>query len=123
MEGQTGVTFQGALLVLRKFQPPSAMLENVLGLAGQVEEAKKKLALAGYLAIVLMITPIEFGFPQDRPRLYFLCYRNDIVREAGCTPASLQDFADSTFVHIGNRPYMARSILSTMAAVQPYTCL
>ena len=66
----TGETFRGVLRFLQSHRPKSCILENVRGLerGGQVEEVLKVLARTGYCCVPLLVTPREYGHPQERQR-------------------------------------------------------
>ena len=67
------------------------MLENVCGLltGGQHLLVISMIKNCGYFAFVVELNPLQFGLPQSRPRLWFLCIRDDVVEEAGVTEAGL----------------------------------
>lgn len=69
-------------LALHYLQPKMAFLENVLGLlvADQAERVQEKLAMAGYIARCCELNPVWFGWPQSRPRLYFVCVSATCIR-------------------------------------------
>ena len=90
----TGSTLWAALLYLQTCRPVSAIFENVIGLArgNQHRSVLQRLASLGYLGIVTVVSPTEFGFPQDRQRLYFMVVRADLVAAAGITAEVLKVF-------------------------------
>ena len=80
--GTTGITFQGVCLILDRKRPKFCILENVPGL--QTNSQDKLVAgivrAKGYVVKIVLMSPLEFGFPQSRNRLWFF------VSSCGCRP-------------------------------------
>jgi site-specific DNA-cytosine methylase len=85
----TGFTLHACILFLHRIQPKSAIFENVDGLwlTGQLDVVVKMMVDAGYCVYAYRCTPVNFGHPGNRPRVYFLCFRLDLLR-AACVDCS-----------------------------------
>ena len=90
-QGTTGVTFAGVLLVLQQRRPKLCILENVFGMMnhGQHQLVAKQVEATGYVCRIVALNPVDFGSPQSRPRLYFLCWREDLFAESQMSLAGL----------------------------------
>ena len=72
-------------------------LENVKGLGrnSQVQSVIEVLGSMGYVCAAKLMTPIDFGHPQDRPRYYFVLVRQDRARVSD--EGKLQDIAREVY--------------------------
>lgn len=81
----TGSTFRGVCLFIERRRPRSFVLENVLGSRRNDQDVfvQGGLATLGYVVEVLEMRPTRYGHPQDRPRLYFIGMRLDLLSRGG----------------------------------------
>ena len=85
--GARGQVFHSVLAYLRCRKPRLAVLENVRGLlsvnAGMdwPEVLRQLEELRCYHIEWQVLSTAEHGVPQNRPRLYIVCIRNDFYRE------------------------------------------
>lgn len=81
----TGSTLWAVLLFCQRMRPRVVVLENVAGLKrGQQHVAVcDRVRQLGYWVAWTETSPVSWGFPHDRQRLYFLAVRNDIAQAAG----------------------------------------
>ena len=95
--GTTGLTFSGLLSILECRQPRFLLAENVAGLTvgNQHVAVEEKLSAAGYVVFSWQNTPLQFGVPQSRPRLWFLAIRVDLLDTANVSQSSLCDLCKS----------------------------
>jgi DNA (cytosine-5)-methyltransferase 1 len=82
-EDERGLLFDEIIRIARVKQPKFMFLENVKHILkvsnGEViEYIKNKIASAGYHLQLFNISPHNYGIPQQRERIYFVCIRNDI---------------------------------------------
>ena len=79
MVSTTGLTFWATLLAIDRLRPRCFILENVMGLLrnGAAESVAAALRAKGYIVAMVNLTPALFGFPNSRPRLFFLGLRID----------------------------------------------
>jgi DNA (cytosine-5)-methyltransferase 1 len=82
-EDQRGLLFDEIIRIAKFKQPKFMFLENVKHILkvsnGEViEYIKSKIANIGYKLQLFKISPHNFGIPQQRERIYFVCIRNDI---------------------------------------------
>ena len=78
-----GLLFDEIIRIAKKKQPKFMFLENVKHILkvsnGEViKYIKKKIKSINYQLQLFQISPNEFGIPVNRPRVYFVCIRNDI---------------------------------------------
>ena len=80
MVSSTGLTFWATLLAVDRLRPKAFLLENVMGLLrnGAAESVAVALRAKGYVVALLQLQPKKFGFPNTRPRLFFLGLRRDL---------------------------------------------
>ena len=80
MVSSTGLTFWATLLAVDRLRPKAFLLENVMGLLrnGAAESVAVALRAKGYVVALLQLQPTYFGFPNTRPRLFFLGIRRDL---------------------------------------------
>jgi DNA (cytosine-5)-methyltransferase 1 len=80
---ERGLLFDEIVRIARAKKPKFMFLENVKHILkvsnGKViEYIKQKIADLGYHLQLFQISPHNFGIPQQRERVYFVCIRNDI---------------------------------------------
>ena len=54
-------------------------LENVKHILKVIEYIKKSIDDNGYHLQLFQISPHQYGIPQQRERVYFVCIRKDII--------------------------------------------
>lgn len=91
----TGGTLWAMVLFAERCRPKTMILENVMGLrrGGQDLAVRDRLSVAGYASVIIATTPLTSGFPQDRPRLFFLAIRRDVLACAGITDVCFEEYA------------------------------
>jgi DNA (cytosine-5)-methyltransferase 1 len=82
-DDERGLLFDEIVRIARAKQPRYMFLENVKHILkvsnGEViAYIKSKIASIGYKLQLFQISPHNFGIPQQRERVYFVCVRNDI---------------------------------------------
>jgi DNA (cytosine-5)-methyltransferase 1 len=82
-EDKRGLLFDEIMRIAKEKQPKFIFLENVKHILkvsnGEViEYIKDKIIQTGYTLQLFQISPHEYGIPQQRERVYFVCVRNDI---------------------------------------------
>jgi DNA (cytosine-5)-methyltransferase 1 len=82
-EDERGLLFDEIIRIAKVKQPKFMFLENVKHILkvskGEViEYIKQKIASIGYHLQLFQISPHNYGVPQQRERVYFICIRNDI---------------------------------------------
>lgn len=91
----TGGTLWAMILFAERCRPKTMILENVMGLrrGGQDVVVRDRLSAAGYASLIIATTPLASGFPQDRPRLFFLAIRRDLLARQGITDSRFEGYA------------------------------
>lgn len=82
-DDERGLLFDEIIRIAKVKQPKFMFLENVKHILkvsnGEViEYIKKKIAMTGYHLQIFQMSPHNYGIPQQRERVYFVCIRNDI---------------------------------------------
>ena len=82
-DDERGLLFDEIVRIAKEKKPRFMFLENVKHILkvsnGEViEYIKNKIATIGYKLQLFQISPHNFGIPQQRERVYFVCVRNDI---------------------------------------------
>jgi DNA (cytosine-5)-methyltransferase 1 len=82
-EDERGLLFDEIVRIAKEKKPKFMFLENVKHILkvsnGEViEYIKKKIDSIGYHLQLFQISPHNYGIPQQRERVYFVCVRNDI---------------------------------------------
>jgi len=82
-EDERGLLFDEIIRIAKVKKPKFMFLENVKHILkvsnGEViEYIKKKIDSIGYHLQLFNISPHNYGIPQQRERVYFVCVRNDI---------------------------------------------
>jgi DNA (cytosine-5)-methyltransferase 1 len=82
-DDERGLLFDEIMRIAKEKQPKFMFLENVkhiLKVSGGevIKYIQNKIALCGYTLQLFQISPHNYGIPQQRERVYFVCIRNDI---------------------------------------------
>jgi DNA (cytosine-5)-methyltransferase 1 len=82
-EDERGLLFDEIMRIAKVKKPKFMFLENVKHILkvsnGKViEHIKNRIANLGYHLQLFQISPHNYGIPQQRERIYFVCVRNDI---------------------------------------------
>lgn len=82
-EDERGLLFDEIIRIAKEKRPKFMFLENVKHILkvsnGEViEYIKKRIASIDYTLQLFQISPHNYGIPQQRERVYFVCVRNDI---------------------------------------------
>ena len=82
-DDERGLLFDEIVRIAKTKKPRFMFLENVKHILkvsnGEViEYIKNKIAAIGYKLQLFQISPHNYGIPQQRERVYFVCVRNDI---------------------------------------------
>ena len=82
-EDDRGLLFDEIIRIAKEKKPKFMFLENVKHILkvskGEViSYIKNKIAQTGYTLQLFQISPHNYGIPQQRERVYFVCIRNDI---------------------------------------------
>jgi DNA (cytosine-5)-methyltransferase 1 len=82
-DDERGLLFDEIVRIAKAKKPRFMFLENVKHILkvsnGEViEYIKNKIAAIGYTLQLFQISPHNYGIPQQRERVYFVCVRNDI---------------------------------------------
>ena len=78
-----GLLFDEIVRIAKEKQPKFMFLENVkhilkVSKCEVITYIKNKIAQIGYTLQLFQISPHNYGIPQQRERVYFVCVRNDI---------------------------------------------
>lgn len=84
-EDKRGLLFDEIIRIAKVKQPKFMFLENVKHILkvsdGKViEYIKQKIKDTGYVLQLFQISPHNYGIPQQRERVYFVCVRNDLYK-------------------------------------------
>jgi len=82
-EDERGLLFDEIIRIAKTKKPRFMFLENVKHILkvsnGEViKYIKNKIDITGYTLQIFQISPHNYGIPQQRERVYFVCVRNDI---------------------------------------------
>tara|TARA_B100001094_G_C18184956_1_gene803188 strand:- start:2329 stop:3849 length:1521 start_codon:yes stop_codon:yes gene_type:complete len=82
-EDDRGLLFDEIMRIAKVKKPKFMFLENVkhilkVGEGKVIEYIKGKLDHCGYVVQIFEISPHQYGIPQQRERVYFVCVRKDI---------------------------------------------
>ena len=82
-EDDRGLLFDEIIRIAKEKKPKFMFLENVkhilkVGEGEVIQYILNKLDITGYKVKYFKISPHEYGIPQQRERIYFVCVRNDI---------------------------------------------
>lgn len=83
MRDERGRLFYEYIRVLKSKKPLFFLAENVSGMLTdrhkeELDEIKKAFVDAGYSLSVTLVNAVDYGVPQDRERVLFVGYRNDL---------------------------------------------
>jgi len=84
-EDDRGLLFDEIIRIAKHKKPKFMFLENVkhilkVGNGEVIKYIKKKLDAINYNVQILNMSPHEYGVPQQRERVYFVCVRKDIYK-------------------------------------------
>ena len=88
LESERGRLYQTLITYMKKYNPKMVIGENVINLE-RMEDGKviqkivSDLHDAGYAVEVWKMFAPDYGIPQRRTRLFFICIRNDIEQKFG----------------------------------------
>lgn len=88
LESERGRLYQALITYMKKYSPKMVIGENVINLE-RMEDGKviqkivSDLHDAGYAVEVWKMFAPDYGIPQRRTRLFFICIRNDIEQKCG----------------------------------------
>jgi DNA (cytosine-5)-methyltransferase 1 len=87
-EDERGLLFDEIIRIAKTKKPRFMFLENVKHILkvsnGEViKYIKNKIDITGYTLQIFQISPHNYGIPQQRERVYFVCVRNDIYNGTG----------------------------------------
>ena len=88
LESERGRLYQTLITYMKKYSPKMVIGENVINLE-RMEDGKviqkivSDLHDAGYAVEVWKMFAPDYGIPQRRTRLFFICIRNDIEQKCG----------------------------------------
>lgn len=91
-----GLLFDEIMRIAKIKKPRFMFLENVKNILtvsnGEVlEYIKNKIKSTGYVLQIFQMSPHNYGVPQQRERVYFVCVRNDIYNNS---PIVLEPYND-----------------------------
>jgi DNA (cytosine-5)-methyltransferase 1 len=99
LESERGRLYQTLVTYMRKHKPVVVVGENVINLErmenGEIlKTIKTDLANVGYKVEVWKIFAPDYGIPQRRTRLFFICVRNDVQEQYGFPTMPKPEFVD-----------------------------
>jgi DNA (cytosine-5)-methyltransferase 1 len=82
-DDKRGLLFDEIIRIAKYKKPKFMFLENVkhilkVSKGKVIEYIKKQIANIGYTLQLFQISPHNYGIPQQRERIYFVCIRNDL---------------------------------------------
>ena len=88
-EDDRGLLFDEIIRIAKHKKPRFMFLENVKHILkvsnGEVlKYIKQKIKDTGYQLQIFNMSPHNYGIPQQRERIYFVCVRNDIYNNSDC---------------------------------------
>ena len=88
LESERGRLYTTLIDYMMEHQPAIVVGENVINLermdnGAVLETIKKDLVDAGYTVEVWKMFAPDYGIPQRRTRLFFICVRDDVVKQFG----------------------------------------
>lgn len=83
LNDERGLLFDEIMKIAKEKKPKFMFLENVkhilkVGEGEVIKYIKHKLDTHGYKVQIFNISPHEYGIPQQRERVYFVCIRDDV---------------------------------------------
>ena len=103
-EDDRGLLFDEIMRIAKVKKPKFMFLENVkhilkVGDKKVIEYIKRKINDNGYHLQIFEISPHEYGVPQQRERVYFVCVRKDIYNNSDIIlPPKINDFNFEDFL-------------------------
>ena len=87
-EDERGLLFDEIIRIAKAKKPKFMFLENVkhilkVGNGEVIQYILSKLNDTGYKVEYFKMSPHEYGIPQQRERIYFICVRNDLCQKMG----------------------------------------
>lgn len=100
LESERGRLYQTLITYMNQHHPKVVVGENVINLermekGAVLETIKTDLAAAGYHVDVWKMFAPDYGVPQRRTRLIFMCVRNDIYSNFGAPKMPVPKFKDN----------------------------
>lgn len=88
LESQRGRLYQTLITYMSTYHPKVVVGENVINLermenGNVIQKIVSDLQKAGYTVEVWKMFAPDYGIPQRRTRLFFVCVRNDLVKKFG----------------------------------------
>lgn len=82
-EDARGTIIFSIIEIIKAIKPPMILLENVTGILSkrfkmELEEINAAIRDAGYSVEILNLDAANYGVPQSRPRVFFVCFRSDL---------------------------------------------
>jgi DNA (cytosine-5)-methyltransferase 1 len=98
LESARGQLYQTLITYMKKHKPAIVVGENVINLERMKNGAvlntiKTDLTRVGYKVEVWKMFAPDYGIPQRRTRLFFICIRNDIQKQFGFPKMPIPEFA------------------------------
>tara|TARA_B110000971_G_scaffold220789_1_gene265512 strand:- start:2506 stop:3786 length:1281 start_codon:yes stop_codon:yes gene_type:complete len=99
-----GLLFDEIMRIAKAKKPKFMFLENVkhilkVGDKKVIEYIRQRIEDHGYTLQIFQISPHEYGVPQQRERVYFVCVRNDIYNGRDIElPEKVNDFKFEEFL-------------------------
>ena len=96
-EDERGLLFDEIIRIAKVKKPNFMFLENVKHILkvsnGEViKYIKNKISTIGYKLQLFQLSPHNFGIPQQRERIYFVCVRDDIAKQKDVTDIVLPTY-------------------------------
>lgn len=96
-EDERGLLFDEIVRIAKVKKPKFMFLENVKHILkvsnGEViKYIKNKISTIGYKLQLFQLSPHNFGIPQQRERIYFVCVRDDIAKQKDVTDIVLPTY-------------------------------
>ena len=104
-EDDRGLLFDEIMKIAKIKKPKFMFLENVkhilkVGDKKVIEYIKQKIDDYGYHLQIFQISPHQYGVPQQRERVYFVCVRKDIYNGSDIIlPPKVDDFKFEDFLY------------------------
>lgn len=100
LESERGRLYQTLITYMNQYKPLMVIGENVINLErmenGEViKTIRTDLTNAGYKVEVWKMFAPDYGIPQRRTRLFFICVRDDIHKKYGFPPKPNPTFTDN----------------------------
>ena len=123
-EDERGLLFDEIMRIAKVKKPKFMFLENVkhilkVGDKKVIEYIKHKIDSFGYKLQIFQISPHQYGVPQQRERVYFVCVRNDIYNGSDIKlPEEVEDYNFQDFLDkkIDDKYYIKGDVLECLNA-------